>query len=171
MLNRRPGGSLRWMRLSIPHFVTNGSPNTLGVPKAPSAGRWLSLPHFVSDFSDLQLTDFLSSPSYIIVQSPTQSLWNGMFVRHQAEITVMHSTGFSLPVHQSMSVPWDFYLVPYFSQPTYAISSHNCHRNMSLPSGESLWNGIFGRVEGQCTTLSLITWNHITVCKQMIINA
>ena len=45
-----------------------------GVPRAPSAGWWLSLPHLVSDFSDLQLTDFLSSPSYIIVQSPTQSL-------------------------------------------------------------------------------------------------
>ena len=31
-------------------------------------------PHLVSNLSDLQLTDFLSSPSYIIVQSPTQSL-------------------------------------------------------------------------------------------------
>ena len=39
-----------------------------------STGWWLSLPHLVSDFSDLQLSDFLSSPSYIIVQSPTQSL-------------------------------------------------------------------------------------------------
>ena len=35
-----------------------------------------------------------------------------MFDRHQAEITVMQFTGRSLPVHQSMSVPWDFYLVP-----------------------------------------------------------
>ena len=39
-----------------------------------SAGWWLSLLHLVSNSSDLQLTDFLSSPSYIIVQSPTQSL-------------------------------------------------------------------------------------------------
>ena len=37
-----------------------------------------------------------------------------MFDRHQAEITVMQFTGHSLPVHQSMSVPWDFYLVPFF---------------------------------------------------------
>ena len=36
-----------------------------------------------------------------------------MFDRHPAEITVMQFTGHSLPVHQSMSVPWDFYLVPY----------------------------------------------------------
>ena len=45
-----------------------------GVPKAPSAGWWLSLPHLVSNSSNLQLTDFLSPPSYTIVQSPTQSL-------------------------------------------------------------------------------------------------
>ena len=45
-----------------------------GDPKAPSAGWWLSLPHLVSNSSELQLTDFLSSPSYIILQSPTQSL-------------------------------------------------------------------------------------------------
>ena len=47
MLNQRPGGS---------------------------AFCWLSLPHLVTNSPDLQLTDFLSSPSYIIVQSPTQSL-------------------------------------------------------------------------------------------------
>ena len=43
-----------------------------------------------------------------------------MFDRHQAEITVMQFIGHSLPVHQSMSVPWDFYLVPFFqpSPPT-----------------------------------------------------
>ena len=63
-----------------------------------------------------KLTDFLSSPSYIIVQSPTQYLWNGMFDRHQAEITVMQFTGHSLPVHQSMTVPWDFTLSLIVSQ-------------------------------------------------------
>ena len=100
-----------------------------------------------------KLTDFLSSPIYIIVQSPTQYLWNGMFDRQQAEITVMQFTGHSLPVHQSMSVPWDFTCPILSAKPTYAISSHNCHRNVSLPSGASLWNGMFGRVEGQYTTV------------------
>ena len=42
------------------------------------------------------------------------NLWNGMFDRHQAEITVMQFTGHSLPVYLSMSIPWDFYLVPFF---------------------------------------------------------
>ena len=47
-------------------------------PGGHSAKCRLSLPYLVSNSSDLQLvsklTDFLSSPSYIIVQSPTQSL-------------------------------------------------------------------------------------------------
>ena len=92
------------------------SPNSpisklLGVSRAPSTGWWLPLPHLVS-----KLTDFLSSPSYIIVQSPTQYLWNGMFDHHQVEITVMQFTGHSLPVHQSMTVPWDFTLSHIVSQ-------------------------------------------------------
>ena len=40
-------------------------------------------------------------------------LWNSMFDRHQAEITVMQFTGHSLPAHQSMTVPWDFNPVTY----------------------------------------------------------
>ena len=51
---------------------------------------------------------FLSWLSYIIVQCPLD-LWNRMFNRHQVEITVMSFTGHSLPVHQSMSVPWEFF--------------------------------------------------------------
>ena len=98
-----------------------------------------------------KLNDFLSSPSYIIVQSPTQYLWNGMFDRHQTEITVMQFTGHSLPVHHFMTVPWDFTLSHISAKPTYAISSHNCLQNASLPTGASLWNGMFGRVEGQYT--------------------
>ena len=40
-------------------------------------------------------------------------LWNGMFNCHWAEITVMQFTGHSLPVHQFVTVPWDFNPVPY----------------------------------------------------------
>ena len=80
-----------------------------------------------------------------------------MFNRHQAEITVMQFRGHSLPVHQSMSVPWYFLPCPISSaKPAYAISSHNCHWNVSLPSGASLWNGKFGRVEGQNTTKAVL---------------
>ena len=97
-------------------FSPTGLQTQSVVPKAPGGGWWLSLPHLVSNSYDLQLTDFLSPPSYIIVQSPTQYLWNGMFDRDQADITVILFTGHSLPVHQSMSVPWDFTLSHIVSQ-------------------------------------------------------
>ena len=110
--------------LSLPHLVTNGSPKLKGPPKAPSAGSsfpyhilsatsldsnsiggpegpfglvWLSLPHLVS-YSNCSL----SWQSYIIVQRPLTrplNLWNGMFDRHQADITVTLFRGHSLPVH------------------------------------------------------------------------
>ena len=76
-----------------------------------------------------------------------------MFNRHQAEITVMQFIGHSLPVHYYMSVSWA--LPCPFHQPisAHAISSPNCHWNVSLPSGASPWNSIFGgRVEGQNIT-------------------
>ena len=56
----------------------------------------------------------LSWLNYIIVQRPLNlplNLWNGMFDRHQAEITVMQFTGHSLPVHHSEVGPS---LVPYY---------------------------------------------------------
>ena len=52
----------------------------------------------------------------------------------------MQFTGHSLPVHQSMSVPWYFTLSILSAKSAYTISSHNCHRNVSLPSSASLWN-------------------------------
>ena len=74
-----------------------------------------------------------------------------MFDRHQAEITVIQVTLFrciSLWVYHGI-LP-----CPILSaKPAYAISSHNCLWNLSLPSGASLWNGTFGRVEGQNTTI------------------
>ena len=114
------------------------SPNSIGVAEGPFGQVWLSLPHLVyNSLSTLtatqtQLSWLLSWLSYIIVQRPLDrplDLWNRMFDCHQAEITVMQFTGHSLPVRQSMSVPWEFfYLVP-FHKPisAHAISSHNCH--------------------------------------------
>ena len=86
-------------------------------PKGPFGLMWLSLPHFVynSVRSSTQLPLPLPTPQlpswlrYIIVQrlhDRPLDLWNRMFNRHQAEITVMQFTGHSLPVHQSMSVSW-----------------------------------------------------------------
>ena len=78
-------------------------------PKAPSA--WCGFPYHISSITPSDLW-FLSWLSYIIVQRPLSrllDLWNRMFDRHQAEITVMQFTGNSLPVYQSMSVPWDLF--------------------------------------------------------------
>ena len=97
--------------LSLTHLISNWSPNSIGGPEGPFC--WVVASSTASCHQRVcspKLTDFLSSPSYIIVQSPTQYLWNGMFDRDQVGITVMQFTGHSLPVHQSMSVPWDFTL-------------------------------------------------------------
>ena len=70
-------------------------------------------------------------------------LRNGGCDRHRTEITIMQFTGHSLPVHHSV-VYHGNYLVP-FHQPisAHAISSPNCHWNVSLPSSASPWNSIF----------------------------
>ena len=70
-----------------------------------------------------------------------------MFDRHQMEITVMQFKGHSLPVRQSMSVPWDSTLSHIVSQARQRM---------------------FGRVEGQYTTsilnlksIMFIIWNYL----------
>ena len=108
LLKRRPRGpAFCWV---LAFYTTSyhqlvWSPNSIGG----------SLPHLFSDVSDPQLSDFLAWPSYIRVQCPL-NLWNGMFDRHQAEITVMQFRGHSPPVHQSMSVSWAFTLSHFISQ-------------------------------------------------------
>ena len=72
--------------------------------KDPCGLMWLSLPHFVynSVRSSTQLPLVRRTQlNYIIVQRPLD-LWNRMFNRHQAEITVMQFGGHSLPVHHSV---------------------------------------------------------------------
>ena len=98
-----------------------------GGPGAHSAGCRLPLPHLVSNSSDLQLTDFLSPPSYIIVQSPTQSLeWH---VWSSSSGNNCHAVHRSLSSGASVyDCTAGFYLVPYCqpSPPTpmeYATSA------------------------------------------------
>ena len=118
-----PGAQLSagWW-LSLLHLITNRSgPQTpSGYPRAPSVGCGFPYHILSSNSSDLQLELqlwLLSWLSYIIVQRPLSrllKLWNRMFDRHQAEITVIQFTGHSLPVHQSMSVPWEFFTSSHF---------------------------------------------------------
>ena len=98
MLNWRPGGSsFCWVLAFSTTSCHQRVSKTTGGPEGPFGRKWLSLPHLISSFSGPQLSDFLSWPSYIIVQRPLNhplNLCNGMFDRHQAEITVMQFTLF-----------------------------------------------------------------------------
>ena len=119
-------------------------------------GCWLPLPHLVTNGSGLQtglvskLTDFQSSPSYMIVQSPTQSLeWH---VWSSSSGNNCHAVHRSLSSGASVcDCTTGFYLVPYchpspplWFLPITAIGMGHFRR---------LWNGKFGQVEGQYTTI------------------
>ena len=108
LLNRNPGVHSAGCWLSLLYLISNfsGPQTPLGFPKAPSAG--CGFPYHNSSNSASNSTAWhLSWLSYIIVQRPLdrpRDLWNRMFNRHQAEITVMQFRGHSLPVRQSMRV-------------------------------------------------------------------
>ena len=121
--------------------------NSIGGPEGPFSLVWLSLPNLVSN-----TVYFPSSPSYIIVQLPTQSPTQSLewHVWSSSSGNNCHAVHRSL---SSMSVSWDFYLVPFHQPNPRALSlSITGLWNVSLPSGASLWNGMFGRVEVQNTT-------------------
>ena len=88
-----PQGSFGLMWLSLSHFVYNSVRSSTQLPATPLARR--------------------TQLSYIIVRRPL-NLWNRMFNRHQAEITVMQFRGHSLPVHPFIVAQWDLHLVPYY---------------------------------------------------------
>ena len=92
------------------------SPVLLDRSPGSSALCWMMA---FSNSSDLQLTDFLSSPSYIIVQSPTQSLkWH---VWSSSSGNNCHAVQRSLSSGASVyECTMGFYLVPFFqpSPPT-----------------------------------------------------
>ena len=118
---RGPGAQIS--AVFIYHILspTSGLQTQLGIPKAPSAGWWLSLPHHVSNSSDLQLW-LPVSPSYIIVQSPTQSLeWH---VWSSSSGNNCHAVHRSLSSGASVyTCTMGFYLVPYCqpSPPTWFL--------------------------------------------------
>ena len=131
MLNRRPRAHSAGCCLSLLHLISifSGPPNSIGVPEVPLSRVWLSLPHLVSNCLELywqlhwppgcqtQLPLLPSWLRYIIVQhlhDRPLNLWNRMFNRHQAEITVMQFRGHSLPVRQSMRVSCDIFTSSHF---------------------------------------------------------
>ena len=61
-------------------------------------------------------------------------LQNGMFDRHQVEITVMQFTGHSLPVHHFVAARWDLHLVPFYQpSPPVRFLSITGHWDVSVP--------------------------------------
>ena len=141
-------------------------------PQAPSA--WCGFPYHITTPTGCNSTGtwLPSWLRYIIIQRPHDhplDLWNRMFNRHQAEITVMQFTGHSLLMHQSMSVPWEFFSSSHFvSQfpPTrfpLLTAIGMCH---FLPV-HHLGIAFLGRIEGQNITslfpffyfYSVVRWN------------
>ena len=135
--------------LSLTHLISN----SIGGPEGPFC--------WVVAFSTTSCLQLLWSPTHWI--SVFTELHNSSIPNQSLEWYVWSSSSGNNchAVHRSLSsgasvyeCTMRFLPCPIFSaKPAYAISSHNCHRNVSLPSGASLWNGMFGRVEGQYTTL------------------
>ena len=162
--------------LSLPHLLSNSSylqlNRGLRGPPPPGGGflyHILSLTSLVPQRGPLrpgvafpttsyhQLTGFLSSLSYIIVLSPTQSptqflewhVWSSSS-RNNCH-AVQRSLSYSASVYECIM---GFYLVPFRQpNPPARFLSITDHWNVSLPSGASHWNGMFGQVEGQNTTV------------------
>ena len=155
LLNRRPRGpALCWVMAFFTacyHQLVSKTPSE--VPRAPSAG--CGFPYHISSLTPtvwlLVLTELYNSSTP--TQSPTQSLeWH---VWSSSSGNNCHA------VHRSLSsgasvyecIMGFFTLSHFVSQfPPTRFLSITGHWDVSLPSGASLWNDIFGRVEGQNTT-------------------
>ena len=120
-----------------------------GAPKAPLA--WCG---FLYHITTLTPTVWLPALTELYNSStPTQSLeWHVWLSSSRNNChAVQRSLSSGASVYECIM---GFFPCPILlARPTYAIFPHKCHRNVSLPSSASLWNGQFGRVEGQNTTL------------------
>ena len=129
MLNRRPKDSLCWLIcyiLSATSQVPKLHRGSRGPPRPGVAfpttsrlqlsGTLLATPLAPWNQNSIQLAR-RTQPSYIIVRRPLD-LWNRMFNRHQAEITVMQFRGHSFPVDHSVVYHGNFFflLVPFHQQ-------------------------------------------------------
>ena len=141
----RAPSTRRWF--SLPHLISDFSgPQLTGGPEGPFGLVRLSLPHLISNSSGPQLADFLSSPSYIIVQLPTQSLEWHVWLSSSGNNchAVQRSLSSGASVYECIM---GFYLVPFHQpNPPTQFLSITGHWNVSLLSGASLWNRMFGRV-------------------------
>ena len=95
--------------------ATSLDPSSSG-PQGPKA--WCGFPYHNSSITPSPTVTLTSVLAELYNSSRPLNrllnLWNGMIDRHPIEITVMQFTGHSLPVHQSMSVPWEFFTSSHF---------------------------------------------------------
>ena len=111
-----PKGLLCWVLFSLQHPISN----SLELPV-----YWFILLFYAHSISSHNWpTEYATSAVFGIAY----------FDHHQVEITVMQFTGHPLPVHQFVTVPWDFNPVPY-CQPSSSTKSLPItgQRNMQLP--------------------------------------
>ena len=115
--------SLSGCWFSLPHLITNwsGLQNSIGGLEGPFcwvlAFSTTSLLQNSLNFLCTELYNSSTPTQYLPITGHRnmhfRCLWNGMFNRHRAEITVMQFTDHSLLVHQFATVPWDFNPFPY----------------------------------------------------------
>ena len=91
------------------------------------------------------------------------------FDHHRAEITVMQFTGHPLLVHQFMTAPWDFNLVPYcqLSSPTQSLPITG-QRNMQLLLSLEWhvwpgWRSIYNSISSLITRISFLVFHHLAI--------
>ena len=143
LLNRRIQDPLCWVRAFPTASCHQRGSKLTGGPLLPGGG----FPYHISTPTRPSPTPWLPvSSSYIIVQSPTQSPTQSLewHVWSSSSGNNCHAVQRSLSSGASVyeCIMGFFTLSHFFRQATYAISSHNCLRNASLPSGASLWNGM-----------------------------
>ena len=157
---RGPEGPFGRVWLSLPHLVSITSDlQLLGGAECPlcravvfSTTSYHRLLWFLTRWLPV-LTELYNSS--MPTQSPTQSLewhvWSSSSGNNCH--AVQRSLSSSASVYECIM---GFYLVPFRqpNSPTRFLSITG-HWDVSLPSGASLWNGMFGRVEGQYTTSPL----------------
>ena len=119
MLNRRPRAHSAGWWLSLLHLISIFSvPQLIRAPR-PLRPDVAFLPHLVYNSASNSNCNCLTSVltelynSSTSTQSPTRFLESHVGLSSSG-ITVMQFTGHSLPVHQSMSVPWEFFSSSYF---------------------------------------------------------
>ena len=162
MLNRRPGGSLCW--LSLLHLSNFSGPQLIRALRAPLRRAFSTTTCLLTRQTPtvwlLVLTELYNSSTP--TQSPTQSLewhvWSSSSGNNCHAVQRSLSSGVSV-----YECTMGFFTLSHFiSQiPPTRFLSITGHEDVSLPSGASLWNGIFARVEGQNTTEAALRKNQL----------